>query len=89
MTRRQFRKRSKTTGIALDGDNSRRPFIQQRSRQPSGTGTDLDGRAGIERPAGAGDAPGQIEVEDKVLSEAPTRGDAVADNDLPQRRQCG
>jgi hypothetical protein len=39
-----------------------------------------------EWPSGASDAPRQIEVEDKILPEAPLRRDVVLGDGLAQRR---
>ena len=43
----------------------------------------------LERPRGAGDTAGQIEIEKKILPEALARNDAVPSDDLAQRRQGG
>ena len=40
----------------------------------------------LERPRGAGDTAGQIEIEKKILSEALACNDAVPSDDLAQRR---
>ncbi len=64
-----------------------RPLGEQRAGQPARAGADLDHRGMVERPGGAGDAPGQVEIEDEILPEAAARRDAVAGDDLAQRRQ--
>jgi hypothetical protein len=43
--------------------------------------------AAVQRTAGAGDPPRQIEVEQKILSEALARGKAVRGDDLAERRE--
>jgi hypothetical protein len=86
MAGRQLLKRSKTARIALDGDDMAGTLGEQRARQPPRSRPDLDRRALGERPGGAGDPSGQVEVEDEILAEAPARRDAVAGDDLSQRR---
>src|SRR5947207_256415 len=57
--------------------------------QAAGPGADLDHRRYVERSGGARDAPGQVEIEDEVLPETLLRRDAVAGDDVAQRRQSG
>ena len=75
--------------IDLDRDNALGAFEQQGARQPTRTGTDLDHQALIEGRGGAGDAPGEIEVEEEMLTQPLARIEAMGRDDLAQRRQTG
>jgi hypothetical protein len=86
---RQLLKRGQAAPIALDGDDAAGALGKQRAGEPARPRPDLDRRALGERPGGASDPSGQVEVEDEILAEAPARRDAVAGDDLPQRRQRG
>lgn len=66
-----------------------RAAFEERPRQPARSGADLDNRDGVERSGGARDAAGQVEVENKILTEPLARAELVARDDLAQRRQIG
>ena len=61
---------------------------EQRARQAAGAGADLDNGDAVQRPGGARDAAGQVEVEEEVLAERLFRREAVRRDDLAQRRQA-
>ena len=88
IARRQLAERGETARVALDRDDAPRAFRQQRAGQPARSRTDLDHGRVVEPPGGARDAPGQVQVEDEILPEALARRDAVARDDLAQRRQA-
>jgi hypothetical protein len=73
--------------IDLDRHDAGRPFEQQGAGEATRPGADLDGRALIERRGRAGDAAGQVEVEQEMLAEAFAGVEAMAGNRLAQRRQ--
>jgi hypothetical protein len=73
--------------VALDRRNMPGSFGQQRARQPAGTGADFDDVEPVERTGGACDAAGQVQVEEKMLAQPALRRDAVARDDVTQRRQ--
>jgi hypothetical protein len=83
----EFAKRREAAPVALDRNDMARPGGEERPRQPAGTGADLDDGGLVERPGGAGDAAGQVEIEEEVLAERFARPDAVPGDDLAQRRQ--
>ena len=76
-------------GVDFHGDDVAGALQQQGAREPAGAGTDLDHGAAGERRRGAGDAPGQVEVEQEMLAEALARIEAVGGDGLAQRRQPG
>ena len=84
--RGDFLQRRKASRVALDRDDMR-ALRQQSPRQPAGAGADLDDGRIIERSGGAGDARGEIEVEEKILAERFFRVEPVTRDDLAQRRQ--
>ena len=61
--------RAERARVALDGDHLPRPLRQKRARQAAGAGSDLDHGDACERPGGAGDLSGQVEIEQEVLAE--------------------
>ena len=79
--------RGETARIALDRDDEPGAFRQQGAGQPARSRTDLDHARMIEPPGGARNAPGQVQVEDEILAQALARRDAVARDDIAQRRQ--
>jgi hypothetical protein len=52
---------------------TRRAFEQQRSGQPARPGPHFDNGCSFERSCGAGNAAGEIEIEQEVLTEALAR----------------
>ncbi len=85
--RRDFRQRTSRAIVALNGDDSRRAKRQKRAREPARPRTDFDYGDCLERSRGAGDPRGEIEIEQEVLAERFSRGQAVAANNLAERRQ--
>src|SRR5664280_2551624 len=78
--------------VALDGDDAfgAKTFErlrQQRPRQPTRSGADLDHGGAVERPTGPRNTGGQIEIEQEVLAEGFLCRQAMAADDLAQRRQ--
>ena len=65
-----------------------RALREQRPRQAAGAGADLDHGDASSGPRGAGDAAGQVEVEEEVLAERLLRREAVRGDDFAQRRQA-
>ena len=61
--------RAERAGVALDGDHLLGALRQKRAREAAGAGPDLDHGDACERPRGAGDLSGQVEVEEEVLAE--------------------
>ena len=74
--------------VALDRDDACGAERQQRAGQSARPGADLEHGDAGERTGRARDAGGQIEIEQKILSERFLGGEAVAANDLAQRRQA-
>src|SRR5262249_14228305 len=87
ITFRDLGERGDGARIALDRDHPARALRQQRARQAAGAGTDLDDGDAAEIAGGAGDACGEIEVENEVLSERFACRQAVTADDVAQRRQ--
>src|SRR6185437_12869156 len=56
--------------ILLDGDDARCSLKKKGTGEPARPRPDLDDGRAFERPCGAGDTSGQIEVEQEVLAEA-------------------
>ncbi len=54
--------------------------------RPPGAGADLDNCCIRERPGGASDTRGEVEIEKKVLAEIFLRVEAVRRDHLAQRR---
>ena len=65
----------------------RRAFDKQRSGQAARAGADFDDGRSFERSCGAGDAAGQIEIEQEVLAEALFGCKAGRADDIAKRRQ--
>ena len=63
------------------------PLGQQRARQPTWTGADLDDVEPGERLGGPSNPPRQVHIEKKILAEPMLRRDTMARNDISQRRQ--
>src|SRR5215831_5420489 len=72
--------------IALDCEHAPCPLGDERAREPARARADF-----VHVPSGdacfACDAPGQIEIENEILSEALTRAQAVGADNLFKRRQ--
>ena len=86
--RGDFGQRGEAAFVALDRDHLSRAVGEQRARQAAGAGADLDHGDALQRAARAGDAAGQVEVEEEVLAERFLRGEAVRGDDFAQRRQA-
>jgi hypothetical protein len=87
--RRELTERCKTPGIAFNRDDAAGTRRQQCPRQTPGTRADLDDSGVVEPSGGARDPACQIEVEEKVLTEAFASDYAMLENDLAQWRQRG
>jgi len=72
---------------ALDRDDAPRAFRQQRARQTARAGANFDHGRALQGAAGAGDARGQIEIEQEVLAERFLGGQAMPVDHVAQRRQ--
>ena len=81
-----FQRRQRTL-VALDRDDAFGAQREQRARQSAGTGADLDDGGVFQRPRGARDARGEVEVEQKILSERFARRQRVLLDDVAQRRK--
>jgi hypothetical protein len=57
------------TAVSLYGDDLPGSLQQQGTGQAARAGTDLDAGAFSEVPGGAGNAPGEVEIEEKILAE--------------------
>jgi len=86
MSGRELAEGRETTAIALDRNNPARADCEQCPRQTTGTGADLDDRGMVEPACRPGDPTRQVEVEEKILPEAPVRDDPVSRDDFPQRQ---
>ena len=73
--------------VALDRDHFLRAVRKQRPRQAAGARADLYDGDALQRAAGAGDAAGQVEIEQEILAERFLRRKPVRGDDLAQRRQ--
>ena len=87
IVRGDLRERGDRARVALDRDDAAGAFGEQRAGEAAGPGPDLDHGHAVERTGGAGDARGQIEVEQEILAERFPGGQTVAADDLAQRRQ--
>ena len=65
----------------------RAPAASSARVRPPGPGSDLDDRDAFEAAGGAGDARGEVEVEEEILAEALDRREAVTGDDVAERRQ--
>ena len=83
----EFAKRRQAAPVALDRNNPAGAGGEQRPRQSTGAGADLNDVRVVEPSGGAGNPADQIEVEQKILAEALACKDAVPGDDLAQRRQ--
>ena len=87
VVRRDLRERRDGAIVALDGDDALRAVGEERTREAAGAGADFDhGHAG-ERAGGAGDAGGEIEIEQEILAERFLRAQIVPFDHLSQRRE--
>src|SRR5690606_33961981 len=73
--------------ILFDGDDPPGAFLQQRPGEPAGAGAHFHDHVAFQRRGGAGNPPGQVEIEQEVLAETLAGGKTVARDHLPQRRQ--
>ena len=64
-----------------------RAFGEQRAREPAGSRTDFDDGDAAQRPRGARDPAGEVEVEQEILAERFLRRQFMAADDIAQRRQ--
>src|SRR6266567_6727392 len=85
--RDDFLERGDAARIAFDRDHVLGAERQQGSGQSARPRPDLDHGDVFERGGGAGDAGREIEIEQKVLPERLARAEAVAADEIPQRRQ--
>ena len=67
--RGDFAKRGNAALVPLDRDHLARPFGDERAGETARARSNLDDRRFVERPGGARDAAGQIEIEQKILAE--------------------
>ena len=79
--------RAKAALVALDRDDLFRAMGEQRAREAAGSGADFDDDDPVERAGGARDAPGEVQVEEKILAERLLGLEPVRGDDLAQRRQ--
>ena len=79
--------RRQTAPVLFYGDDARGAFEEQGAGEAAGTRPDLDDCDPFERPRRAGDAPGQIEIEQEVLPEAFLCRQSERADDLAKRRQ--
>ena len=87
VSRGEFAQGCETTPISLDRDNAACPRCKQGPRQTTRAGPDLDDRGVIEPTRRARDPTRQVEIEQKILTEALIRGDRMSRDNLAQRRQ--
>ena len=81
-------KRAERTGVALDGDHLLGALRQKRAREPARAWPDLDHRDAGERPGGAGDLPGEIEIEEEILAKRLAGFKPMRRNHVAQARQA-
>ena len=86
--RRDFGKGRKAAAVLLDGHHLACAIGEQRPGQATGAGADLDHGAGRKISGGAGNARGQVEVEQEILAERLLRVEAVRTDHLAQGRQA-
>ena len=86
--RRDIGQRRQAALVLLDGDHAGGAFEQQRPGEAAGAGAYLDDGDLFERPRRAGDAPGQVEIEQEVLAEAFLGGEPEVADHLAERRQA-
>ena len=79
--------RRQAAPVALDCDDALGAAGEQGAGQAAGTGADLDHGDAFQRSAGAGDAGGQIEVQEEVLAERLDGAETMLGDDVAQRRQ--
>src|SRR5512143_486436 len=80
-----LRKRRKRPIVTLDRDQMPCARGKERARQSARTGADLDDIDILQWTRRAGDARGEIEIEQKVLSERFLGVKAVTTDDVPKR----
>ena len=73
--------------VALDGDHLPGAHFQQRAREAAGPRADLDDGALGEIAGGARDAAGEVEIEQEMLAKRAAGAEAVARDDITERRQ--
>ena len=79
--------RAKRARVALDRDHFACALKHERARKAAGAGSDLDDDDARERPRGAGDFAGQVEVEQEVLAERLARVEPVRRDHVAQAGQ--
>ncbi len=87
IARCDLRERGDGAVVALDCDHSSRALGEQCPRQSAGAGADLDHVDAVERAGRAGDAGGEVEIEEKVLAERFSCSETVPADHLAQRRE--
>jgi hypothetical protein len=80
--RRDLVERRNGPRVTFDSDDLPCPLRQKRAGEPAGTRTDLDHGDTFERAGGAGNAGGQVEVEEEVLAERSLRRQAMPPDGL-------
>ena len=73
--------------VPLHGDDAPRAQCQQGTRQPAGTGADLDNRRILQRSRGARDSRREVEVKQEILTERLACRQRMLTNDLAKRRK--
>ena len=81
------RKRGEAALVLLDGDDAGRAFEKQRPGEAAGPRANFDDGRSFERSGGAGDAAGEIEIEQEILAEALARAKPRGADDVAERRQ--
>src|SRR4030088_867378 len=73
--------------VAFHGDDAAGAERQEGARAPAGTGADLDDRGILQRPRGARDPRGEVEVEQEILAKRFAGRQCMLANDLAKRRE--
>src|SRR5262249_35200263 len=68
-------------------DHMGRAEREEGAREPAGTGTDFHDGGALQRPGGARDPRGQIEIEQEVLAERFACRQRMLANDFAERRK--
>ena len=84
--RGDFRQSRQAARVPLYGDDLR-PRREQGAGKAAGAGADLDHGHVVERTGGAGDAAGEVEIVEEILSERLLGGELVRGDDFAKRRQ--
>ena len=83
----QLLERAEAAAVLFDGIDLGRTLVQKGAGQSTGAGAHLDGRAVRQFPRRPRDAPRQVEVEEKVLAQRLCGAQAVARDNVTQRRE--